>query len=90
MRGTSKTYQYLTRVKKFYPNLVSEGKMKNPTRESFFKDYLGYGKTYWIKLYEKNDLRKVFYVVAELLEEVKKLREDRDNLEKQLNELLKK
>lgn len=83
MRGTSKTYQYLARIKEFYPDLVSKGKMKEPTRESFFGDYLGYGKTYWIKLYEKNDLRKVFYVVAELLE-------DRRRLEKQLNELLKK
>jgi hypothetical protein len=90
MRGTSKTYQYLARIKEFYPDLVSKGKMKEPTRESFFGDYLGYGKTYWIKLYEKNDLRKVFYVVAELLEEVKELREDRRRLEKQLNELLKK
>jgi polyhydroxyalkanoate synthesis regulator phasin len=90
MRGTSKTYQYLIRVKKFYSDLVDQGKMKEPTRESFFRDYLGYGKTYWIKLYEKNDLRKVFYVVAELLEEVKELKEDRNKLEKQLNELLKK
>jgi hypothetical protein len=90
MRGTSKTYQYLVRIKKFYSDLVSQGKMKEPTKESFFKDYLGYGKTYWIKLYEKNDLRKVFYVVADLLEEVKKLQKDRDNLEKQLDELLKK
>ena len=46
--------------------------------QSFFKDYLGYGKTYWIKLYEKNDLRKVFYVIADLLEEVKQLRENKD------------
>lgn len=90
MRGTSKTYQYLIRIKEFYSDLVEQGKMKEPTKESFFKDYLGYGKTYWIKLYEKNDLRKVFYVVIELLEEIKDLREDRDNLEKQLNELLKK
>ena len=90
MRGTSKTYQYLTRIKEFYPDLVSKGKMKEPNKEYFFKDYLGYGKTYWIKLYEKNDLRKVFYVVAELLEEVKKLKEDRNKLEKQLNEFLKK
>ena len=67
MRGTSKTYQYLVRIKKFYSDLVSQGKMKEPTKESFFKDYLGYGKTYWIKLYEKNDLRKVFYVIADLL-----------------------
>jgi uncharacterized coiled-coil DUF342 family protein len=29
-------------------------------------------------------------VVIELLEEIKNLREDRDNLEKQINELLKK
>ena len=90
MRGTSKTYQYLVRIKKFYSDLVSQGKMKEPTRESFFKDYLGYGKTYWIKLYEKNDLRKVFYVVADLLEETKQLRENKDNLEKKLDELLKK
>lgn len=90
MRGTSKTYQYLVRIKKFYSDLVSQGKMKEPTKESFFKDYLGYGKTYWIKLYEKNDLRKVFYVIADLLEEVKQLRENKDNLEKKLDELLKK
>jgi len=90
MRGTSKTYQYLIRIKEFYSNLVDQGKMKEPTKESFFRDYLGYGETYWIKLYEKNDLRKVFYVVADLLEEVKELQEDRDNLEKQLDELLKK
>jgi hypothetical protein len=90
MRGTSKTYQYLVRIKKFYSDLVSQGKMKEPTKESFFKDYLGYGKTYWIKLYEKNDLRKVFYVVADLLEETKQLRENKDNLEKKLDELLKK
>lgn len=90
MRGTSKTYQYLVRIKKFYSDLVSQGKMKEPTKESFFGDYLGYGKTYWIKLYEKNDLRKVFYVVADLLEERKQLRENKDNLEKKLDELLKK
>ena len=40
MRGTSKTYQYLVRIKKFYSDLVSQGKMKEPTKESFFKDYL--------------------------------------------------
>jgi hypothetical protein len=90
MRGTSKTYQYLIRIKEFYSGLVDEGKMKEPTRESFFADYLGYGKTHWIKLYQKNDLRKVFYVIIELLEEVKKLKEHRNRLEKQLNELLKK
>jgi hypothetical protein len=90
MRGTSKTFLYLKKVETFYFDLVKQGKMKEPTKESFFKDYLGYGKTYWIKLYEKNDLRKVFYVVAELLEEVKNLRKGKNNLEKQLNELLKK
>jgi hypothetical protein len=90
MRGTSKAFLYLKRVKTFFPSLVEEGKMKEPNRESFFGDYLGYGRTYWIKLYEKHDLRKVFYVVIELLEEVKELKEDRARLEKQLNELLKK
>lgn len=90
MFGESKANQYLKRIKPFYSNLVSQGKMKDPSRESFFKDYLGYSKNYWIKFYEKNDLRKVFYVVAELLEELRQIKEDRDRLEKQLNELLKK
>ena len=90
MRGTSKAFLYLKRVKTFFPNLVEEGKMKEANRESFCRDYLGYGRTYWIKFYQKNDLRKVFYVVAELLEEVKELKKDKARLEKQLNELLKK
>jgi RNA binding exosome subunit len=90
MRGTSKAFLYLKRVKTFFPNLVEQGKMKEPNRESFFGDYLGYGRTYWIKLYEKRDLRKVFYVIVELLEEVKELKEDRARLEKQLNKFLKK
>jgi hypothetical protein len=90
MRGTSKTFQYLTRIKAFYPDLVSQGKMKEITKESFFGDYLGYGRTYWIKFYEKNDPRKVFYVVADLLQEVRQLKDDKVKLEKQLDELLKK
>lgn len=90
MRGTSKTFLYLKRIQPFYDNLVKLGKMKEASKESFFSDYLGYGKDYWIKLYSKSDLRKVFYVVIELLEEVKELKEDRIKLEKQLDELLKK
>lgn len=89
MHGQSKANQYLKRIKPFYSNLIAEGKMLDKSKESFFKDYLGYGKDYWTQLYKKNDLRKVFYVVVEFLEEVKELKEDKLKLEKQLNELLK-
>lgn len=89
MFGESKTNLYLKRVRPFYKDLVEQGKMKEPNKQSFFKDYLGYSKHYWIKLYEKNDLRKVFYVVVELLEEIQRLKGDKIKLEKQLNEIIK-
>ncbi len=88
--GNTKVYEYIRNIMPFLKELVEKGRISEPTKEAFFSEYLGYSKTHWLKLYNKASIRKVFYVILELMQECRKLKEDVKRLERQLNEITKK
>lgn len=86
--GKTPVYQYLKRIESHFPYLLENKKITVPTRDSFFQQFLGCGKTtynnWWVF-----GIKKIYLVVLFLLDEIKTHKERIDILEKQLDELTK-
>lgn len=87
--GNTKVYGYMERAKRHFKRLCEEKKMPNEERESFFGDFLGCNPTSY-KSWYKSGIKRIYFVVIELLEEIEKHRERIRILEKQLNEITRK
>jgi hypothetical protein len=60
---------FIKKMERFYPKLYKEGKIKEPTRESFMVDYLEMDKNSW-KNFNNTGIRKIYHRILELLEKV--------------------
>lgn len=66
-RNEGEVYLYLKRVDSVLDQLYSKKKISEPTREKFFKEFLGcHGKSY--KNWYSQGIRKVYIRVLDLLE----------------------
>lgn len=88
-RGKTPVFDYLEKIEQHFPYLMEVKKIDSLTRKAFFKQFLGTSETscnnWW-----KFGIRRIYFAVLFLLDEVKAHKERVKILEKQLNELTKK
>ena len=65
-RYTADGYQFISSFDKFIKPLCLEGKIENPDRESFIRDYLGLHHRSWHH-FNKSGIRLIYKRVYELL-----------------------
>jgi polyhydroxyalkanoate synthesis regulator phasin len=88
-KGKTIVYDFLERIEVHFPYLVKAGKMRAPNRKWFFEDFLGCGQTTY-RNWWNNGIKRIYFIVLFLLEEIKEHKSRIEILEKQLNELTKK
>lgn len=83
--GNTEVYKYLKDIEPHFDYLVKAGKMKEPTRDCFFAQFISSNRlTYqhwWI-----HGIKKIYIEVLFLLDEIKKRQEKIKNLEQQLKD----
>tara|TARA_R110000868_G_scaffold17344_1_gene76319 strand:- start:4888 stop:5166 length:279 start_codon:yes stop_codon:yes gene_type:complete len=86
--GKTRVYEYTERAEPHFERLYIENKIPTAERESFFSVFLGCNPTSY-KSWYKSGIKRIYYVILELLEEIEEHRKRIKILEEQLEEITK-
>lgn len=88
-KGKSNIYDFLEKLETHFEYLLKIKKIDQPTRKAFFEQFLGCSPTIYTNWYTFG-IKKIYFSILFLLDEIKKQKERIEILEKQLNEITKK